>query len=177
MDKKIEKFLTIILSILLIASILTTVYLIHAPKVGERFTEFYILNENLKAYDYPTNLKYNENATIIIGIRNLEYRPMNYTVLVFLSNKTYDYNDTVYLDQVNNWNGFLSYNYALSKKVHLIHHNETVLIPLNFSINKTGVHKIEFILLDESSELGLKKVYRELHLWTNVSKDENKSLI
>ena len=56
MDKKIEKFLTIILSILLVASILTTVYLIHALKAGEKFTEFYILNENLKAYDYPTNL-------------------------------------------------------------------------------------------------------------------------
>ncbi|AEH07373.1 DUF1616 domain-containing protein [Methanothermococcus okinawensis] len=170
--KTLEKSLTIILLILLIASIGLTIYLINAPKIGERFTEFYILNEDLKAYNYPTQLHENESGIVIIGVRNLEYRPMNYTVWVFLSNDTYDYNYSINISPKNEWNGTLSYNYAFSKKISLMH-NETALIPLNFSIDRTGKHKVEFILTIDDK----KKVYRELHLWVNVSKPTEKSLI
>jgi hypothetical protein len=70
------------------------------------------------------------------------------------------------------WNGTLSYDYAFSKKVSLIH-NETALIPLNFSIDVLGKHKVEFILSLENET----KVYRELHLWVNMSRPREISLI
>ncbi|WP_456472779.1 DUF1616 domain-containing protein [Methanocaldococcus sp.] len=171
MNKKLEKILTYFLLFLLILCILGTIYIIlYAPKIGERFTEFYILGKDLKAYNYPTDLLVNESGLVYIGVSNHEYRNMNYTILVFLSNKTYDYNYTVNISVLNTWNGTLSYKYALSKKIYL-KNNETVLVPLNFSISIPGKHKIEFILLKDDE----RKVYRELHLWVNVK--ERKELI
>ncbi|WP_245527604.1 DUF1616 domain-containing protein [Methanotorris igneus] len=164
---KLEKILTYFLLFLLILCIIGTIYLIYAPKIGERFTEFYILNKDLKAYDYPTDLLINESAMVFIGVSNHEYKDMNYTILAFLSDKVYDYNYTVNITILNKWNETLSYKYALSKKVYL-RNNETILIPLNFSISIPGRHKIEFILLKDDE----RKVYRELHLWVNVKEKE-----
>lgn len=159
-----ERILTIFLGVLLILSIFLTIYLIYTPKVGTRFTEFYILNSKYKAYDYPTEIYINESYVVIVGVRNYEYKPMKYKVWVFLSNKTYDYNHTINITPINRWNGTLSYNTALTKDVFL-EHNETVHLPLNFTVNIPGRHRIVFLLTVNDSN----RVYRSLHLWINVS--------
>ena len=162
--KSLERILTLILGVLLILSIFLTVYLIYVPKVEARFTEFYILNSEYKAYDYPTEIYINESHIVIIGVRNYEYRPMKYKIWVFLSNKTYDYNYTINMTPEERWNGTLSYNTALTREVFL-EHNETVFIPLNFTVDIPGRHRIVFLLTVN----GTNKVYRSLHLWVNVS--------
>ena len=162
--KSLEYILTILLGILLISSIFLTVYLINTPKVGARFTEFYILNEDYKAYDYPTNPYVNKSNILIIGVRNYEYKPLNYRVWVFLSNKTYDYNYSLNITPEDRWNGTLSYNTSLTREIFL-RHNETIFIPLNFTVDSIGKHKIVFILSANNSN----KVYRSLHLGVNVS--------
>jgi len=48
-------------------------YVIAVPKVGERFTEFYILGLNGKAMDYPSELKLGEGGKVIVGIANREH--------------------------------------------------------------------------------------------------------
>ena len=50
----VDKILTIILIISILASIITLIYVIVTPKQGEKFTEFYILGDNGKAQGYPT---------------------------------------------------------------------------------------------------------------------------
>ena len=50
----VDKALTIILILSIIASIVALVYVVVTPKEGEKFTEFYILGPGGKAYDYPT---------------------------------------------------------------------------------------------------------------------------
>lgn len=50
-----------------------TVYAVITPKEGEKFTEFYVLDPNGKASDYPTNLKVGEEGEVIIGVVNHEY--------------------------------------------------------------------------------------------------------
>lgn len=52
----------------------------------ERFTEFYVLNEEGHAYDYPTTLHVGENVTFRIGIVNHEGRTINYTAEIWLVN-------------------------------------------------------------------------------------------
>ena len=161
--RSLERMLTIFLGVLLILSIFLTIYLIYAPKVGARFTEFYILNSEYKAYDYPTEVYINKSYVVIIGVRNYEYRPMKYKIWVFLSNRTYDYNYTINITPEDRWNGTLSYNTALTREIFL-KHNETVFIPLNFTVNIPGKHRIVFLLTVNNST----KVYRSLHLWINV---------
>jgi uncharacterized membrane protein len=57
-------------------------------KDKDGFSEFYILNEDGHAYDYPRNLTIGQNATVIIGIANHEGYEVNYTVELWLVNYT-----------------------------------------------------------------------------------------
>lgn len=89
-SSKINKALTLILIIAIISSISILGYVITHPKPGEKFTEFYILSPKGKASDYPTKLFVGENATLIIGIANHEYKNVTYHVEVWLVNLTYN---------------------------------------------------------------------------------------
>ena len=77
------------------------IYSIAKPKVGEKFTEFYILGINGQAADYPTDFTLNSNLQIVsvqyatdtptvpekwgrltLGIVNQEQQNTNYTVVM-----------------------------------------------------------------------------------------------
>ncbi len=142
MNRLIDKIITIILVIALVICIALTVYIIVTPKVGERFTEFYILGPNGKACDYPTRLKLGQKGTVIIGVHNREYRTMNYTLVVRYGNITI-------------WRTKLT-----------LKNNETWMKRFTFKAIKKGKHiKLQFLLYVDDN---FTKPYRELHLWLNV---------
>ena len=75
-----------ILSAVLIAAIaLCTgfiIYLSITPSSNDKFTEFYILNDEGKASDYPFDVKAGEPVSVVLGVINHEYRPVNYKIQI-----------------------------------------------------------------------------------------------
>ena len=82
MNLKLSKTLSIVLGVILVFAIAALVYIIVAPKVGERFTEFYILGPEGKAANYPDEVALGEEAWVKVSIVNREYREMSYRVVV-----------------------------------------------------------------------------------------------
>lgn len=74
----VDKVLSIVLVVAIIGATGTLRYVISTPKVGERFTEFYILGPQGKAEGYPTSLKLGERGGFILGILNHEQEDMDY---------------------------------------------------------------------------------------------------
>ncbi len=144
---KLDKILTVILVISIIASIAVLIYIIITPKQGEKFTEFYILGPKGKAADYPTKLRVGQNATIIIGIVNHEYRTVNYTVEIWLVNATYENNRTV----IHHMYFFDRFNVTLNHTPVNIEGNWTPQWekPYTFSIDKPGRYKMWFLLFKD----------------------------
>lgn len=142
-----DKILTVILLASILASIFTLIYVIVTPKQGERFTEFYILGEKGKASDYPTKLWAGQNATVIIGIVNHEYRTVNYTVEIWLVNASYESNKTV----IHSMYFLDSFNVTLDHTPVSIEGNWTPQWEMlyNFSIDKPGRYKIWFLLFKD----------------------------
>jgi len=135
-----------ILSVGLIASILvvgvTIAYVATTPKVGERFTEFYVLGPEGKAENYPTNLTLGESGTVILGVVNHEYEDVTYRILVRLDNETIATIDGIRLAHGEKWEQSFT-----------------------FTPQKTGENmKLEFLLYRE----GLEEPYRTLHIWITV---------
>jgi uncharacterized membrane protein len=93
-DHRIDKALTLLLGAAIIIAVASLIYVIVIPKTGEKFTEFYLLNTERRADDYPTNLTVGKDSSVIVGIANHEYRPITYTVEVWLINQTIAYNNT-----------------------------------------------------------------------------------
>jgi len=80
---------TVVISIICIISMLSVGWYVLTGVQHEQFTEFYVLNEQGQAYDYPRDLNVSEEASIIVGIANHEGRTVNYTVEVWLVNYTF----------------------------------------------------------------------------------------
>lgn len=128
-----------------IVMVLGMIFFITAtPKIGERFTEFYIMGPEGKAENFPVNLKYQNPVTIPVGVINHEYASVNYTVQVALDRQVIT--DTWF--RLNN-------NEAWEKN-------------MTFAPDKEGTGiKLEFWLFKEDN---FTAPYRELNLWVTVSK-------
>jgi len=93
-EKGLDKVLSIVLVISIISSVAAVAYVVVSPKEGNKFTEFYILGPGGKASDYPHNLTVGQNASVIIGISNHEFRKVHYTVQLWLVNASFVDNQT-----------------------------------------------------------------------------------
>jgi uncharacterized membrane protein len=186
---KIDSSLNIIIIILIVISLSLLVYAIISPKEGEKFTEFYLLGPNRIADDYPSYLLTGENAEVIIGVVNHEYKPIDYTVEIWLSNQSTIYNNiskenfSVYnnlwfLDKINvkldhvpidlekKWMPQWEYNYTINitkkgsfKLVFLLYTSPTISYLKNYDYNKLAKDKVD-------SEHTTS--YRSTHIWVNV---------
>jgi uncharacterized membrane protein len=77
-----DKALSIILVLAIGGALGTLGYVIATPRVGERFTEFYILGLEGRAEDYPRELGVGEEGRVIVGIINREHETVSYRVEV-----------------------------------------------------------------------------------------------
>lgn len=139
-----DKILTWILIISIVLAIGMVYFVITTPKIGERFTEFYILDTSGKAENYPTNLSYKSPGMILVGVVNHEYTQVNYTLQVALERE------------------------VLNETRLVLNHNETWERNITFVPDKAGINmKLEFWLFKENN---FTAPYRGLHLWVNVTK-------
>ena len=74
------KVLPIVLGIVTLGTLGVLGYVIATPKAGEGFTEFYILNLNNEAKDYPKESIVGEEESVIVGIVNREGETVIYRV-------------------------------------------------------------------------------------------------
>ncbi len=140
---RLDRILTVILIFSIIIAVGTTIYVIVTPKIGEKFTEFYILGPEGKADNYPTNLRVDSPSTILVGVVNHEYAYINYTVRVTLDGN------------------------ILNVTRLSLDHNGTWEQNITFMPDKEGRDlKLEFLLFKEDN---FSAPYRDLHLWVNVS--------
>ncbi|ABR55999.1 Protein of unknown function DUF1616 [Methanococcus aeolicus Nankai-3] len=161
---KLNKFLTIFFLILLVSSLIATIYIIENPKQTEYFTEFYILGQTGKAYDYPTNLFAGQNGTVIIGVVNREGKEMNYTVEIYLVNATY--NDINITENITNdtygTNSIIINNITrLDKFDNILLYPKPIVVEGNWSsqwetpyminINKSGNYQLWFLLFENET--------------------------
>jgi len=79
-QSRLDRALSVILVLAITGAVATLVYVIATPKVGERFTEFYILGTGGKAEGYPTELSPGDKGGLILGIVNHEQEEMPYRV-------------------------------------------------------------------------------------------------
>ncbi len=97
-----DRVLFIILVITIVGALGSLGYIIVAPKVGERFTEFYIL-------DYPRELKVGEVGKVIVGIVNHEQATVSYRVEVEIDGVKNNEIDLIMLEHGEEWEKIVSF--------------------------------------------------------------------
>ena len=184
-ESKLDKVLTIILIASIIIAISSLIYVIATPKIGEKFTEFYILGSDGVAEGYPRYVHLGDKAEGIIGIVNREYKTINYTLEIWLVNQETLYNET------------LEENITTIYNMWFVEKTETTLdhklldleqpwepqweTEFSVPIDKNGSFKLEFLLFTtptpdyiinndykDIAEEKLNSTYRELYLWIDI---------
>ncbi|WP_148266566.1 DUF1616 domain-containing protein [Methanocella arvoryzae] len=146
-ESRLDRILTVILLISIVASILVLAYVFVVPKQGEKFTEFYILGPNGKAENYPTRFISGESKPVIVGIVNHEYRNVTYDLVVALNDSRQI--TRLYTQQVT------------------IADNQTWERQIDIAPDRPGTSmKLEFLLYADGN---MTAPYRDLHLWINVT--------
>jgi uncharacterized membrane protein len=169
-SSRVDRLLTVVLTLTILIAVLATVYVIAVPKEGERFTEFFILGEKQKAADYPDQIIAGLHYPMFIGVGNHEYRNMAYTIETWLLRTEFD--------NVTNTSQII----AMESNDHLsftLTDNETTIIPYNFSVKKTGFDRVEFLLFNETvpgpdvtDSDRINASYRDLYLRVTVREAE-----
>jgi uncharacterized membrane protein len=77
-----DRTLTIVLVLVVLGAIGMLIYVIATPKVGQKFTEFYILGQEGNAETYPVELVVEEEGELLVGVINNEYEVVDYRVEV-----------------------------------------------------------------------------------------------
>jgi uncharacterized membrane protein len=183
---RFDKVVVILLAALIIISVILLLYVILVPKVGEKFTEFYVLGPNGKAEGYPQNLSVGENATVVIGISNHEYQDVSYTVEVWLMNQSSYFNET----EGTNKTSIEHLWFVDEITVELDHAPINIDNPVepqweynySFSLHQEGTFKLVFLLFTTPTEdytpyedykdiadQVSSSAYRELHLWVTIT--------
>ena len=172
-QNKIDKILTIILTISIIIASITLIYVITTPKTGEKFTEFYLLGSQGKLADYPINLLVGEQEKVTIGIANHEQKTINYTVEIWLINQTTKNNQT----NINHMWYMGKYTARLNHTSVDIEKKWTPQWEQNhtISIYRQGQHKLTFLLFTHPTEEYTQRAdYKELY--TQKTKDAYQQL-
>jgi len=163
---RIDRLLRGILVLVIIIAISTTIYVIASPKESENFSEFYLLDENRMAADYPNQIVAGLQYPMYIGVGNHEYRNMTYTIETWATQTEFN--------NLTNSTTILAMD-PLESSLFVLSHNETVEIPYNLSVKKAGYNHVEFLLFNETvpgpDVQGSDRInasYRDLHLWITV---------
>ena len=113
------------------------------PKVGERFSEFYILGKEGKAANYPKELTVGEEAKVIVGIINHEQEKMTYKLEAVVDGQMTDELGPIVLEPNGEWEGEIGFTSQVVG----------------------GNQKVEFWLYKQ----GQSEISQKLQLWINVN--------
>lgn len=137
-----DRMLSITLTLAIVGALGMLGWSLASPKVGERFTEFYIEGLEGKATDYPQELALGEEGKVIVGIINREQETVTYRVEVAIDGVKNNEIGPVALDHDGKWEEVISFT------------------PVRTGENQ----KVEFLLYKQ----GQNEVYQKLHLWVDV---------
>ena len=130
----LDKVLTGILCVAIIGAIGTLIYVINSPKVGEQFTEFYIVNAITgMAEDYPQDVVQGEEIELKLGIANHERENVTYAMDVVISGQRLN----VWLDGVEQERiitGVLAHDELWEESIVIIPEEASASTTLNSSV-------------------------------------------
>jgi len=151
-----EEVQAVLAAIIIVIIVFATTQYFTAGRVVEPFSELGLLGEKMKIGDYPTNLIEGEEAKVYIYVGNHMGKPMLYQIQAKLGNKTTPI-DPAPIQPF--WTHYL-----------VLEHNQTTIIPLHFTINQTGTHRLIVELWAYNQTTGtIQYHHRWVQLWINVT--------
>jgi uncharacterized membrane protein len=167
----LDKLLSWVLLLAVLAAIGLTALLTQLPPREEPFTEFYLLGNDGIAEDYLFDLRAGRGEPVILGVTNHEGVPTSYVAEIWAAHETIvGPTNTTHVDSMTQIG---------TVRVELLD-GQTYEQPYQVAISDTNVNKVEFLLfkpgsvtheVPPASVTGADRVaaaYRNVNLWVAV---------
>ncbi len=141
-----ERILSVVLVFTILGALGILGYVVASPKTGEKFTEFYVLDEAGEMANYPRELNIGMAGNVVVRIVNHEYQDVTYRIEIRSSGVIIKEVGPLNLQHEQKWE------------------QEVDFTPVSVGENQ----KVEFLLF----KVGEDKPYQSLHLWLDVSKGD-----
>jgi uncharacterized membrane protein len=138
-----DKALSITMVLAIVGAVGMFGYIIAAPKIGEKFTEFYFLGQEGGEGSYPRQLIVGEEGRVMVGIANNEYKIMNYWVEIRINGVKNNEVEGISLKHGERWENEVSFTPTVAG----------------------AKQKIEFLLYEEGEATPL---FEPLRLWVDI---------
>ena len=138
------KTFSIILVLIILGALGALSYILASPKVGEGFTEFYVLASEGKATAYPKELKVGQEGRVTIGVVNNEYETVSYRLEVRVGGVKTNEIESIILEHDEKWESEISFVPQVAGEK----------------------QKVEFLLYKNK---GIEPCLEPLHLWVDVT--------
>lgn len=139
----VDKCVTVLLALSILSAVGTLLFVLPRPKIGERFTEFYVLGPSRHADGYRAKVTVGEPVALILGLSNREHEDVRYQVVKDVNGQRTEEIAQIQLAHEEDWEQ-----------------------PLTFSLDQPAVNQqVSFLLYREGQE----QPYRSLHLWITVT--------
>jgi len=138
----IDRTISAVILVFIIIGVIGVFYLVLNPIPSEKFTEFYVLDVNGKAIDYPSNMSVGEKSNLTVVVVNREYAKSSYQIQIMQDNQ------------------------LLKKENISLDNGARKEIPFEFTAGPAGENKLEFKLYKLPDT---RNTYRYLYLQVNVA--------
>jgi len=146
--------LTQILAAVVALSLVSVVYIgLTATATSESHTEFYVLNPDGEASDYPTSLSVDENGTVLIGLSNAEGEQRAYTIVLQLDEE------------------------RIGSRNVTVRDGETWERNLSFAPRSSGTKQLQILLYDGETTGESREPRQRLQLWVEVKNGTRQSAV
>ncbi len=105
----VDKVLSIVLVLAVLGAIGTIGQTLIKPKAGDNLTEFYIMDIEGKAANYPKQLVVGQEGKVILGIANSEHKVMSYRVEVMINRVVNNDIGEITLEHNEKWEQVVSF--------------------------------------------------------------------
>ncbi len=109
-----DKVLSVILVLAILGALGIMGYVIATPKVGQQFTEFYILRQEDGSESYPKELVVGEEGKVNVGIVNHQYETVSYRVEVRIDSAKNNEVEGITLEHEERWENEMSFTPELA---------------------------------------------------------------
>jgi uncharacterized membrane protein len=104
-----DKAYSVGLTIVILGTLAVLGYVLATSRVGEKYSEFYILGQEGKAIEYAGELTVDQEVKVTVGIANHEYEAVNYRIELTIDGiKNNEVND-IPLEQNEKWENEVSF--------------------------------------------------------------------
>ena len=83
----VDRTISAVILVFIIMGAIGVFYLVLNPIPSEKFTEFYVLDVNGKAINYPSNMSVGEKSNLTVVVVNREYAKSSYQIQIMQDNQ------------------------------------------------------------------------------------------